>query len=59
VVTYNVLYHANLGNPEAHWNGPEFVVAAYGRPAYPSGFPAVAPLHETPREIQMSVKVEF
>jgi hypothetical protein len=26
---------------------------------YPSGFPAVAPLNETPREIQLSVRVVF
>jgi hypothetical protein len=56
---YNVLNHANLGNPDAQLNDPTFGVATYGRQGYPSGFPAVAPLNETPREIQMSVKVEF
>jgi Carboxypeptidase regulatory-like domain/TonB-dependent Receptor Plug Domain len=56
---YNVLNHANLGNPEAQLNDPGFGVATYGRQGYPSGFPAVAPLNETPREIQLSVKVEF
>ena len=56
---YNVLNHANLGNPDAQLNDPAFGVASYGRQGYPSGFPAVAPLNETPREIQMSVKVEF
>jgi hypothetical protein len=57
--SYNVLNHANLGNPEAQLNEPGFGVATYGRQGYPSGFPAVAPLNETPREIQLSVKVEF
>jgi hypothetical protein len=56
---YNVLNHANLGNPDAQLNDPTFGVATYGRQGYPSGFPAVAPLNETPREIQLSVKVEF
>ena len=56
---YNVLNHANLGNPDAQLNDPAFGVATYGRQGYPSGFPAVAPLNETPREIQISVKVEF
>jgi len=56
---YNVLNHANLGNPDAQLNDPEFGVATYGRQGYPSGFPAVAPLNETPREIQMSVRVVF
>jgi hypothetical protein len=56
---YNVLNHANLGNPDAQLNDPTFGVATYGRQGYPSGFPAVAPLNETPREIQLSLKVEF
>ncbi len=56
---YNVLNHANLGNPESQLNDPGFGVATYGRQGYPSGFPAVAPLNETPREIQLSVRVVF
>jgi hypothetical protein len=56
---YNVLNHANLGNPDAQLNDPAFGVATYGRQGFPSGFPAVSPLNETPREIQLSVKVEF
>ena len=56
---YNLLNHANLGNPDAQLNDPEFGVATYGRQGYPSGFPAVAPLNETPREIQLSVRVVF
>jgi hypothetical protein len=56
---YNLLNHANLGNPDAQLNDPEFGVATYGRQGYPSGFPAVAPLNETPREIQLSLRVVF
>jgi hypothetical protein len=60
---YNVLNHANLGNPDAQLSypnlNPDFGVATYGRQGYPSGFPAVAPLNETPREIQLSVHIVF
>ena len=56
---YNVLNHANLGNPDAQLNDPEFGVATYGRAGYRSGFPAVAPLNETPRQVQLSVRIVF
>jgi hypothetical protein len=59
---YNVLNHANLGNPYAQLNdppSPTFGVATFGRQGFPSGFPAVSPLNETPREIQLSLKLEF
>ncbi len=56
---YNVLNHANLGNPDAQLGDAAFGVATYGRQGFPSGFPAVSPLNETPREIQLSVKIQF
>ncbi len=59
---YNVLNHANLGNPNARFTSPlsaDFGVATFGRQGTQSGFPAVSPLNETPRQIQLSVKVEF
>jgi hypothetical protein len=59
---YNLLNHANLGNPNAQLTDPlssEFGVATYGRQGFGSGFPAVSPLNETPRQIQLSLKVEF
>ena len=56
---YNVLNHANLGNPDNQLYDPTFGVATYGRQGYASGFPAVSPLNETPRQIQLSLKVEF
>jgi hypothetical protein len=56
---YNVLNHANLGNPDNQLYDGTFGVATYGRQGYPSGFPAVSPLNETPRQVQLSLKVEF
>ena len=59
---YNVLNHANLGNPDALFTNPPsptFGVATFGRQGFQPGFPAVTPLNETPRQIQLSVKVEF
>jgi hypothetical protein len=59
---YNFLNHANLGNPDALFTNPPsptFGIATFGRQGLPSGFPAVSPLNETPRQIQLSVKVEF
>jgi hypothetical protein len=56
---YNVLNHANLGNPNDQLTSSAFGVATYGRQGYASGFPAVSPLNETPRQIQLSLKVEF
>jgi hypothetical protein len=56
---FNVLNHANLNNPETTLAGPDFGVAEFGRLGFPSGFPAVAPLNETPRQIQLSVRVQF
>ncbi|HTC32850.1 MAG TPA: TonB-dependent receptor [Bryobacteraceae bacterium] len=59
---YNILNHANLGNPNAQLTDPlssQFGIATFGRQGYSSGFPAVSPLNETPRQIQLSLHVEF
>jgi hypothetical protein len=59
---FNVLNHANLGNPDALLTNPPsstFGIATFGRQGTQSGFPAVSPLNETPRQIQLSVKLEF
>ncbi|HTR36327.1 MAG TPA: TonB-dependent receptor [Bryobacteraceae bacterium] len=59
---YNFLNHANLGNPDALFTNPPsptFGVATFGRQGFQPGFPAITPLNETPRQIQLSVKVEF
>jgi outer membrane receptor protein involved in Fe transport len=64
---YNFLNHANLGNPNSEFTDPSvtnplttnFGVATFGRQGTPSGFPAVSPLNETARQIQLSVRVLF
>jgi hypothetical protein len=56
---FNVLNHANLNNPGTQLNDPNFGVALYGRQGTPSGFPAISPLNETPRQIQLSVRLAF
>jgi hypothetical protein len=56
---FNVLNHANLNNPDAQLGSPTFGVALYGRQGTQSGFPAVSPLNETPRQIQLSAKIQF
>jgi Carboxypeptidase regulatory-like domain/TonB-dependent Receptor Plug Domain len=56
---FNVLNHANLNNPDTVLTDPNFGVALFGREGTPSGFPAVAPLNEIPRQMQLSLKFEF
>jgi len=56
---FNVLNHANLNNPDPVLSSPTFGIATFGRQGVSSGFPAVAPLNETPRQIQLSLKIEF
>jgi hypothetical protein len=57
---FNFLNHANLNNPDPFLGDTgSFGSAQFGRLGDPSGFPAVSPLNETPREIQLMVRVEF
>jgi hypothetical protein len=56
---YNALNHANLNNPDARVGSPTFGQASYGRLDYNNGFPALVPLVETPRQIQILLKLEF
>jgi hypothetical protein len=56
---FNLLNHANLNNPDSLLTSPTFGVALYGRQGVQSGFPAVAPLNETPRQMQFGLKMEF
>lgn len=55
---FNILNHANLNNPD-NLLGPGFGVATYGRQGIASGFPAVSPVNETARQIQVLVRIEF
>jgi hypothetical protein len=57
---FNVLNHANLGNPDTLLTSPTFGVATFGRQASQgNGFPTLSPLNETPRQIQLSVRIQF
>ena len=56
---FNMLNHANLGNPDGVLASPTFGVAQYGRSGRASGFPAASPLSESARQIQLSVRLEF
>jgi hypothetical protein len=56
---FNVLNHANLNNPSNYIGDLNFGVATYGRQGAHSGFPAVTPLNETARQIQILVRLEF
>ena len=56
---YNALNHANLNNPVARIGSPEFGQASWGRTDYNNGFPALVPLNETPRQIQIMLKLQF
>ncbi|MEO8099211.1 MAG: TonB-dependent receptor [Acidobacteriota bacterium] len=56
---FNLLNHANLGNPDSNLTSSSFGLAQPGRQGRASGFPAVSPLAESARQFQMSVRVEF
>ena len=56
---FNILNHANLNNPANVYGVPGFGVATYGREGTTSGFPAIAPLNETARQIQLLLRLEF
>jgi hypothetical protein len=56
---FNLLNHANLGTPDNALTSPSFGVSLFGRTGIRSGFPASTPLVETPRHIQMSLRIEF
>jgi len=57
---FNFLNHANLNNPDPFLGDTStFGQASFGRLGDPSGFPAVSPLNETPREIQLMLKIQF
>ena len=57
---YNVLNHANLNNPNPVFvSGAGFGLATFGRTGRPTGFPTSVPLAETPRQIQLSLRLRF
>jgi hypothetical protein len=56
---FNVLNHANLNNPDSLLGSPTFGIETYGRLGTASGFPAVSPVNETARQVQVLVRLEF
>jgi hypothetical protein len=56
---FNLLNHANLGNPDNFITDANFGVATYGRQGVTSGFPASTPLNETARQMQILLRAEF
>jgi hypothetical protein len=56
---FNFLNHANLNNPDSLLGSPTFGLATYGRLGTASGFPAISPVNETARQIQLLVRLEF
>jgi hypothetical protein len=55
---FNVLNHANLGNPDSMLGGG-FGVALYGRKPIQTGFPGLIPLTENPRQVQMMLRLQW
>ena len=56
---FNILNHANLNNPDSLLGSSTFGLETYGRQGTASGFPAVSPVNETARQIQMLLRIEF
>jgi hypothetical protein len=56
---FNVLNHANLGQPDSTMTSPTFGDAFYGRMGQNSGFPSLVPFQETARQIQLLFRLEF
>jgi hypothetical protein len=57
--TFNLLNHANLGNPVASLEAEDFGIAYYRRDSRPNAFRILGPLAEAGRHLQFSVRVEF
>lgn len=56
---YNVLNHANLGNPDSVLSSPTFGLTRYGAAQQNSGLPPILPLREAPRQIELLMRIEF
>jgi hypothetical protein len=56
---YNVLNHANLNNPDSFLGSPTFGLAQYGRIEVNTGFPLLAPLNETARQVHVMLRFQF
>jgi hypothetical protein len=60
---FNFLNHANLGNPNTQWTAagsPTFGQAVYGLQGdAPAAFPAATPLNESPRQVQILMRLQW
>jgi hypothetical protein len=56
---FNVLNHANLGQPDSLITSPTFGTALYGRIGTDPGFPALTPFRETARQVQLLIRLQF
>ncbi len=57
---FNFLNHLNLGQPNSNLGDPlNFGIAAFGRTGTPPSFPALSPLDESPRRVQLIFRLSF
>ena len=57
---FNFLNHLNLGQPNSNLGDPlNFGIAVFGRTGTPPSFPALSPLDESPRRIQLIFRLSF
>jgi hypothetical protein len=56
---FNALNHANLNPPGNIPGTPNYGIALFGTPQATSGFPALVPLSETARRLQLQIRVAF
>ncbi len=59
VDAFNVLNHANLDRPSNVVGTAGFGQAMFGRQGQASSFPAAVPLNESPRQLQIGLRMEF
>ena len=56
---FNFLNHANLNSPDSTLGSATFGIGLYGRDGRQSGFPALVPFHETARQVQLILRIDF
>jgi hypothetical protein len=56
---FNFLNHTNLGSPGPQLALATFGASTFGRSGLQSGFPSLAPLNESSRNIQLLLRIEF
>jgi len=56
---FNLLNHVNLNTPDALLTSEAFGVAQFGRRGRDTGFLALFPLNDAPRQVQLLVRFEF